>query len=142
MAPIRAWSFTRLWAVTAVIWVVAGGAAAVADYFDAFGMAVVGLAFLPAFLAGAWAGEHPEIREWPRVRLIAMWLLLGIGFAGATDFIDHWRLAAAVAAAPATILTLRWYELLNGGPGPSLPPTTTTEPRIPAAHSGQGPAQG
>jgi hypothetical protein len=142
MAPIRAWSFTRLWAVTAVIWVVAGGAAAVADYFDALGMAVAGLGFLPAFLAGAWAGEHPEIREWPRVRLIAMWVLLGIGFVGATDFIDHWKLAAAVGAAPAAILTLRWYELITAGRGPSLPAATTTEPRIPAAQTGNGPAQG
>jgi len=132
MAPIRSWSFAKLWAVTGLIWLVAAGASVVADYFDVLGLAVAGVAFLPAFLAGAWAGEHPEIREWPRVRLVSIWALLGLGFLGLTDVIDHWRLAAAVAAAPATILTLRWYELVSGDRA-SLPPSRTTEPRLPPA---------
>jgi hypothetical protein len=143
MAPIRSWSFTRLWAVSALIWLVAAGAAVAADYFDEFGIGVLAVAFLPAFLAGAWAGEHPEIREWPRVRLIAMWVLVLIGFAGATDYLDHWKLALAVVAAPATILTIRWYELVTSTPpAPTLPPPVTTEPRMPAAGSGSDPVTG
>lgn len=129
---VRSWSLTKLWAVTALIWAVAGGLAEVADYFDVFEMGPAALAFLPAFLAGAWAGEHPEIRDWPRIRLIAMWVLLGLGYFGATDFLHHWRVAAAALAAPPTILTLRWLELggLNQG---RVPPPLTTEPRLPAA---------
>ncbi len=130
MVSIRNWSFTKLWAVTGTIWLISAGAYVVADYFNAFELAVAGLAFLPAFLAGAWAGEHPEIREWPRIRLISMWVLLGLVYFGLTDWIDHWRFAAAVAAAPATILTLRWVEL-SGQVGPALPPSNTTQPRLP-----------
>ena len=142
MAPIRSWSFTRLWAVTAFLWLVAGGAAAAADYFEFFGVGVLALGLLPAFLAGAWAGEHPDIREWPRVRLIAMWVLVVIGFTGATDYLDHWRLAAAVVAAPASILTIRWYELVSSPPPPVLPPPVTTEPRMPAGRGGSEPVTG
>jgi hypothetical protein len=132
MAPISTWSFTKLWAVSGMIWLIAAGASVVADYFNTFELGAAAIAFLPAFLAGAWAGEHPEIREWPRVRLISMWAMLGLGYFGLTDFIDHWRLAAAVAAAPAVILTLRWFELA-GHFGSTLPPPKPTDPRLPAA---------
>jgi hypothetical protein len=143
MASIQSWSFTRLWAVSAFIWLVAAGMAEVADYFDVLGLAVLAVAFLPAFLAGAWAGEHPEIQQWPRIRLIAMWVLVLIGFGGATDFLDHWKLAAAAAAAPVTILTIRWYELVGSAPAlPPLPPPVTTEPRMPAAGTGSDPVAG
>lgn len=129
---IRSWSFTKLWAATAAIWVIAGGASAVADYFNTFELGAAAIAFLPAFLTGAWAGEHPEIRDWPKIRLISMWAMLGLCYFGLTDFIHHWRLAAAVGAAPAMILTLRWFELA-GHFGASLPPSKSTDPRLPAA---------
>lgn len=132
MSPIRSWSFAKLWAVTGTIWLIAAGASVVADYFNTFEIGVAAIAFLPAFLAGAWAGEHPEIRDWPRVRLIAIWVMVGLGYFGLTDYLDHWRLAAAVAAAPAAILTLRWFELA-GHIGSNLPVPKATDPRLPAA---------
>ena len=136
---IRNWSFTKLWAMTAGVWVLAALAGAAADYFDRFGVVVLVLAFIPAFLAGGWAGEHPEIAVWPRTRLIAMWALALCALVGATDCLDHWRLAAAAIAAPVAILTIRWYELTAGtGPrtelspppaSPTLsPPATDSEP--------------
>ena len=99
---------------------------------DAFEVGVAALAFLPAFIAGAWAGEHPEIRDWPRMRLISMWVLLGLGYLGVSDYMHHWRFAAAVAAAPAAVLTLRWFELA-GHSATTLPTPKTTDPRLPAA---------
>lgn len=132
MPAVRNWSFSKLWAVTGMIWLMAAGATEVADYFDAFEVGVAALAFLPAFIAGAWAGEHPEIRDWPRMRLISMWVLLGLGYLGLSDYMHHWRFAAAVAAAPAAVLTLRWFELA-GHSATTLPAPKTTEPRLPAA---------
>jgi hypothetical protein len=38
---LRTWSFTRLWAVTAISWLAAVAAGALADYFDAFGVGSV-----------------------------------------------------------------------------------------------------
>lgn len=129
---IRNWSFTKFWAVTAGVWVLAALAGAAADYFDRLGLVVLIIAFIPGFLAGGWAGEHPEIAAWSRARLIAMWALAACTFVGATDFLDYWRLAAAVIAAPVVILTIRWYEL-TGARGsrtelPAPPPGSTLSP--------------
>lgn len=135
---MRQWSFTKFWAVSAGIWVLAGLAGAVTDYFDALEPAVLVLAYIPAFLAGGWAGEHPEIASWPRARLIAMWVLAFGALVGGTDYLDHWRMAATVIAAPVAILTLRWYEL-TGGTGPTAPLSPPPEsPTLPttAPHSG------
>ncbi len=131
MAPIRSWSLTKFWAVTGTIWLIAAAASVVADYFNTMELAAAAVGFLPGFLAGAWAGEHPEIKDWPRLRLISMWVLLGLGYFGLTDFIDHWRWAAAVTAAPAAILTLRWFELA-GHIGAAFPVSKNTDPRLPA----------
>lgn len=120
LMAIRNWSFTKLWAVSAIVWAFAALAGAAADYFDRLGVVVLLLAFIPTFLAGGWAGEHPEIATWPRTRLIAMWTLALCAVVGMTDYLDHLRLAAAVIAAPVAILTIRWYEL-TGGTGPRVP---------------------
>jgi hypothetical protein len=140
---LRDWSFTRLWAVTAGIWLAAAGAGEIADYFGRFGIVVLGIAFLPAFLAGAWAGEHSEIAHWPRARLFSMWALTLCAFLGATDYVDHWRLAASVVAAPVAILTLRWYELTAGAePRHEIPTAVPTEASIPPVSTDTKPTSG
>lgn len=131
---IRNWSFSKLWAVTACFWVVAFGAGEVLDYFDLGGLAAFALAVAPAFLAGAWAGTHPEIAAWPRARLAAMWGLALGTLLGATEYVGHWRAVALVIAAPVAILSLRWYELTEGAPrfrnlpASSLPGAIVTPP--------------
>jgi hypothetical protein len=115
------------------------GAAALADWFDVPGLPVLGLAMVPALLAGAWAGEHPEIREWPRARLIAMWVLAGAACLAASDLVHYVRLTAAIIAAPVALLSFRWYELNSGPPEPAaLPPSTTTTDAVTAPQSPPG----
>lgn len=134
---IRAWSFTKLWTVTAVSWFAAMLAEAASDYFDVFDGAVLVLALVPAFLAGAWAGEHAEIGTWPRARVVAMWVVAGAAYFGATDMLDHWRLAAVAVAAPVAVLTFRWYELteaartLPSAQAPALDPPSNGSPETP-----------
>jgi hypothetical protein len=133
---IRDWSFTRLWAVTAAIWLVAWGANEALDYFDIGGLATFALAMVPAFLAGAWAASHPAIALWPRPRLIAMWALAGGTFLGATEYVHHWRALALVIAAPVAVLSLRWYELTAGTPlRVELKPTTVPDAIVTPAPS-------
>jgi hypothetical protein len=128
---VRNWSFARLWAVTAAVWLVALAAGNVLDYFDIGGLGTFALAAVPAFLAGAWAGTHPEIGSWQRTRLVAMWCLAFAAFFGATEYVGHWRALAAVIAAPVAILSLRWYELTGGGPPrPELSPPPGPEPVV------------
>lgn len=122
---IRTWSFSKLVAVAAVIWLVALGIGELLDYLDLGNVVTFAVAAIPAFLTGAWAGSHPEIAGWPRVRLGAVWLFAVAAFLGASDCIGHWRALAVALAAPAAILTLRWYELTGGVPrltGPTPPP--------------------
>jgi len=119
---IRQWSFARLWAVTAFCWLGALVVGEVLDYFDLGGLATFAIALIPAFLAGAWAGTHPDIAGWPRVRVAAMWAFtLGL-FVAATECVGHWRVVGVALAAPVAVLTLRWYELTGGAPRAPLPP--------------------
>lgn len=132
---IRSWSLTKLWAVSACIWLAAASCTALSDYYDWPRIFILAFAFIPAFLAGAWAEHHPEIASWPWFRIATMWTItLAVGFSIA-DTIHFWRLPAALLGAPVVILTLRWYELTHGGrkllppprtPSSSVPPNTPT----------------
>ncbi len=144
---IKTWSFARLWAISAAIWLLALSVGELLDYFDLGSLATFAFATIPAFLAGAWAGSHPEIGNWPRVRVAAMWSFALAGFLGVAEHVGHWLTLAAVLAAPVAILTLRWYELTQGvprlsAPAPSsgsysviTPPPPPPPPRLPGSSS-------
>lgn len=125
---IRTWSFTKFWSVSVILWLLA---AAVGNlgYYDSFALLAAGLGLLPAFLAGAWAGSHPEIGHWPRVRLFSMWTMV-IGAIIVLNDNSGWRIPLVVIGAPATIFTLRWYELtqtqsrIEPPSNPIIPPDT------------------
>jgi hypothetical protein len=131
---IRTWSFTKLWAVSAGIWLVAWMLAQLLDYFDGPSLFAFAIASVPAFLAGAWAAAHPEIAEWPRIRLGALWAFVFATFVGASECLHHWGALAVTLAAPAAVLSLRWYELTRS---PlrfrELPSTVITPPPPPPA---------
>jgi hypothetical protein len=139
---IRTWSFAKLWAVAAVIWVVAFSVRDLLDYFDLGNFLPFAIAAIPAFLAGAWAGTHPEIVEWPRARLGALWGFTAAAFFGVSGCVGHWRALAVALAAPAAVLSLRWYELTQGRPtlrqGPATivpPPPPPPPPQLPGGSS-------
>lgn len=130
---IRSWSFTKFWSVSVILWLCAAAVAEAGDYYRSLGLFAAILGFLPAFLAGQWAGDHPEIAEWPRVRLVSMWLMVFFAIAAVNDAVHSWSLPLALFGAPAAIFTLRWYELTSTAqfrlpqspaPPPSVPPTT------------------
>lgn len=110
---VRTWSFTKLWAVSSLIWLASTALFDAANYYDSLQLVVLALALSPAFLAGAWAGEHPEIAAWPPFRIGAMW---GLGAAVCfviADTVHWWRLSAGLISAPLIVVTLRWYELTH-----------------------------
>ncbi len=129
---IRTWSFTKLWAMSFVIWLLATVLFRAVNYADADGLQLFVLAFAlsPAFLAGAWAGSHPEIAGWPTFRIGAMWGLAGAVCLIISDTIHWWRLPIGLIAAPLIMVTLRWYELTH--------PTRKALPPAPD-HSSVGP---
>ncbi len=127
---IRAWSFTKFWTVSALLWFIAATISDLDHYLRSLGLLSAVLGFAPAFIAGAWAGHHPEIGQWPRVRLIAMWVLV-VAAAGAVSHpVGQWSVPLVLIGAPAMIFTLRWYELTGGRSrlaepgGPVVPPST------------------
>jgi hypothetical protein len=113
---IASWSFTRFWATVGLIWLLAF---ALLAYLQRLGpglaplgaITLVALAFAPGFLAGSWAGTHPEIAGWPAGRLLVMWLL-GLGSvvltAGPLQAVGGFALGAIVA--PLVVLTWAWRE--------------------------------
>jgi hypothetical protein len=127
---IRAWSFTKFWTVSAILWFAAAGISDVDHYYRSLGLLAAIFGFAPAFLAGSWAGHHPEIGQWPRVRLIAMWVLVLAASAALSRSMNGWALPLVLIGAPATIFSLRWYELTGGrerlkeSEPPVVPPTT------------------
>ncbi len=126
---IRTWSFTKLWAVSSIIWLTSMALFDLIGYYDSLQLLVLALALSPAFLAGAWAGDHPEIATWPTFRIGAMW---GLGAAVGliiSDTIHWWRLPAGLLAAPLTILTLRWYEVTRPA-WKALPPDPDDAPSV------------
>jgi hypothetical protein len=126
---IRSWSFTKFWSVSVILWLVAAGIANINRYYEGWGLLAAGLGFLPAFLAGAWAGSHPEIGQWPRVRLFSMWTMV-LGSIIVLSDTSGWRIPLVLIGAPAAIFTLRWYELtqppsrIEPPSNPVIPPHT------------------
>lgn len=128
---IRSWSFTKFWSVSVILWLLAAAVAEAGGYYRGLGLLSAILGFFPAFLAGQWAGDHPEIAHWPRVRLATMWIMVLCAVAAVNDSVRSWTLPLVLLGAPAAIFTLRWYELTSGAsrilppaPPPSVPPTT------------------
>jgi hypothetical protein len=128
---IRAWSFTKFWTVSTILWFFAAALADIDYFYRSLGLVSAILGFAPAFLAGSWAGEHPEIARWPRVRLVAMWVLVVAAAGALSRSMNGWGLPLVLIGAPATIFTLRWYELTGARPrlpesndSPTVPPTT------------------
>lgn len=127
---IRSWSFTKFWAVSTILWFITAGLDDINHYYRSLGLLQVIFAFSPAFLAGAWAGSHPEIAQWPRVRIVTIWTMVLLVFAALNDTMNGWNLPLILIGAPATIFTLRWYELTGGRPQlrephqPVIPPDT------------------
>lgn len=128
---IRAWSFTKFWTVSVILWFIAALLNDVNHYFyRSFGLLQVIFAFSPAFIAGSWAGTHPEIGQWPRVRIVTMWTMVLLVAAALNDTMNSWTFPLVLLGAPAAIFTLRWYELTGGRqqlPKPAepvVPPTT------------------
>ncbi len=121
---IRTWSLTRFWAVTAVCWL----AAVVLSQGSGplFGLV---LAVIPAFLAGAWAGSHDEIRTWPVIRVVALWVVpAGTMTAAGDGLLREWKIAASIVLAPVAIFTVRWFELRRARPAqPELLPSPPRE---------------
>lgn len=132
---IRSWSFTRFWTVSAFLWLLAATISDWGGYYRSIGLLAAILGFAPAFLAGSWAGEHPEIAHWPRVRLITMWFVILFAILAVNDATHEWHAALLVIGAPAAIFTLRWYELTAAShrieavspPPREIPPTTPPE---------------
>ena len=127
---IRAWSFTKFWTVSALLWFLAAAISDLDHYIRALGLLSAVLGFAPAFLAGSWAGHHPEIAAWPRVRLIAMWVLVVAAAGALSQPVGQWSIPLVLIGAPAAIFTLRWYELTGGhqrleAPRPPVVPPTT-----------------
>jgi len=90
-------------------------------------MVAVVLAAMPGFLAGAWAGTHPEIREWPLIRLISIWLFPMLGLVAVSDTLrGEGGVVALALFAPVAIFTVRWFELRGsrGARPVSIPATT------------------
>jgi hypothetical protein len=125
MTDLRNWSFTRLWVAITLAWLLALVAGSYRISSPVIGAFAIGLALAPAFLAGAWAGEHQEIEAWPRIRLVAMWALAGAAFLGINETFALGWLPGAVACAPIGILTIRWIELRDS---PTLLPAPATAP--------------
>lgn len=121
---IRTWSFTKFWSVSAILWLLAAALAKVGRWYDIADLPAVLLAFLPAFLAGSWAGHHHEIAAWPRMRLVSMWVMV-IGSALVLNEARSWYLPVILIGAPAVVFTLRWFELQSGPriEAPHVPPT-------------------
>lgn len=139
---IRTWSLTKLWAVTAATWVGAWVLLRLCGYFDISGLLPFTVAAVPGFLAGVWAGSHPELAEWPRVRIVALWVFALGTIIAASDFVWHWSALTMVVAAPAAVLSLRWYELthaqvrLGHDPAPIVtPPPRPNPPQLPPQRS-------
>lgn len=128
---IRDWSFTKFWAISVFFWFCATTLLGIADYWsrELLGLPAVLVGLTPAFLAGAWAGSHPEIAYWPRVRLVSMWVMVLGVIAMLSDPLSSWRLPLVMIGAPAVIFTLRWYEVSPIAPrigyrDPTIPPDT------------------
>jgi hypothetical protein len=135
VVSVRTWSFARFWSVTALIWVAAGLVSGMGSQNEAPAHIIaLGLAFVPAFVAGEWAGTHPEIRDWPLARLLAMWLFAILAVMGMSDALRDARFVASVVLAPVAILTVRWVEMLGsrrstiGRGEPFVPPPPTPVP--------------
>ena len=135
---IRTWSFTRLWAVAAGYWLAAIVFAALSVEAGPARLLALILASVPAFLAGAWAGSHAEIRDWPIIRLVAIWVFPAFALFGASGTMLRERtFVAAIVFAPILVLTVRWFELRGAGrslievapPAMTEAPITMTTPR-------------
>ena len=131
---IRSWSFTKFWAVSVILWLLAASVANINRYYDSFGLIAAVLGFLPAFLAGAWAGTHPEIGSWPRVRLVSMWTMV-IGAIIVLSDTSGWRIPLVLIGAPAAIFSLRWYELTQPQSRIEPPSTPVVPPDTPPGGS-------
>jgi hypothetical protein len=115
MPSTRSWSFTTLLAAIVGTWFLAIGAWIVSADAPFLHVVSLGLALLPPFLAGSWAGAHPEIRDWSRIRLGALWLLAVVAVLAIDEQRGEWKLAVIVVA-PVAILTIRWLEVRRSAP--------------------------
>jgi hypothetical protein len=126
--------------MSALLWLAAAFMSAVSGEGGGGRLLALVLAGVPPFLAGAWAGSHPEIRDWPVIRLVALWFFPICGLVGASDSLSaEWQFVAMIVLAPVAILTVRWFELRGGrsSRAVSLPPALPETP-IPATTPGKG----
>lgn len=115
MLSTRSWSFTTLWAAIVGTWFLAIGVWVVSADAPFLRVLSLGVALLPPFLAGSWAGAHPELRDWSLIRIGALWLLSVVAVLAINEQQGEWKLAVIVAA-PVAILTIRWLEVRRSAP--------------------------